>query len=110
MPQALTLLSHFPSEDYLQMILVLSIIDRVLDTHLLYTLLDTLEKPVAVELGRRLGYLNLINPLRPERYYDLDLRIRDEREMVRLLAQLAHSEVTTDTFIEHHTHATPPHT
>lgn len=39
---------------------------------------------------RRLGWLNIFDPNQPDRDYPpLDLGVRDERELVQILAQLA---------------------
>lgn len=47
---------------------------------------------------RRLGWLNIFDPLQPDRQYPpLDLSVRDERELVQILAQLAvHDGVRVD--------------
>ncbi|POM59464.1 hypothetical protein PHPALM_31804, partial [Phytophthora palmivora] len=40
------------------------------------------------ECVRRLGWLNIFDPLQPDRQYPLlDLSIHDERELVQMLAQ-----------------------
>ncbi|KAE9278067.1 hypothetical protein PR003_g28627 [Phytophthora rubi] len=43
-----------------------------------------------MECVKRLGWLNILDPLKPDRQYPLlGLSIHDERELVQMLAQLA---------------------
>lgn len=45
------------------------------------------------ECVRRLGWLNIFDPMQPNRQFPpLDLSVRDERELVQILAQLALNE------------------
>ena len=43
----------------------------------LFTLAEQILTPAErIELTRRLGYLNLVNPWQPDHFYDLDLAVR----------------------------------
>jgi hypothetical protein len=38
---------------------------------------------------KRLGWMNVYNPNQPDYYFDLDLRIPDERRMAQILTKMA---------------------
>jgi len=47
----------------------------------------------------RLGWLNTWTPLIPEMYYELDLSIYEQREVIKLLIKLALAEPVSDIYI-----------
>ncbi|KAG7393445.1 NLR, CARD domain-containing protein 3 [Phytophthora pseudosyringae] len=66
---------------------------RIVDLENFIQIYDRLSLDDQEECVRRLGWLNLFDPLQPDRQYPpLDLSIYDERELVQLLAQLALQE------------------
>ncbi|KAA0162238.1 hypothetical protein FNF28_04792 [Cafeteria roenbergensis] len=66
-----------------------SLFPRVLDLAEFDRVLFALSGPERKRVVRRLGWLNLWNPMRPDGDYVLDLRVWEERMMATLLAQLA---------------------
>lgn len=65
---------------------------RVIDLDGFYRILDALGEDDQRFLTRALGWLNVVNTLSPERRYDLDLSVWDEREMTKILVALAIAE------------------
>jgi hypothetical protein len=63
-----------------------------LDLENFYSIFKFLEPREQHELVHRLGWLNCMNPLHPERVYVLDLRQYEDREMCKVLVKLAVSE------------------
>ncbi|CAM9528230.1 unnamed protein product, partial [Sphacelaria rigidula] len=64
--------------------------DRIVDIENIDLLLQEFTQAEEDEFLWRIGPLNIYNPLKPDRLYDLDLTHRDERE--QLLARLAAEE------------------
>lgn len=54
--------------------------------------MDALSQLEYLELCHRIGYLNIVNPLKPDRYYSLDLRIWEQRELCKVFIKLAIEE------------------
>ena len=65
---------------------------RCLDLENFHTIFRFLEPREQHELVHRLGWLNVMNPMHPERIYVLDLRQYEDREMCKVLVKLAVSE------------------
>lgn len=65
---------------------------RVIDLDSFYKIFDALSREDQRICLRSLGWLNLVNPMAPERFYALDLSVPDEREMTKLLVALAIAE------------------
>lgn len=65
---------------------------RVIDLDGFHRLVDALGEDDRRFLVRALGWLNVVNPLVPERRYELDLSVSDEREMTKILVALAIAE------------------
>ncbi|CAM9304799.1 unnamed protein product [Scytosiphon promiscuus] len=95
--QARTLASVFPErakgmtgnprED-----LTVELFGRVIDLDNFSAVLETLGGDAQLSVGRRLGWLNVLNPHQVDRRYDLDLRLTDHRRMARVLSELAVGE------------------
>lgn len=91
--QVIDMLFYFPETDYLRVQLLLIFFGRLTDLENLYRILDELFTiDERVEAYHRLGILNCIDPIRPDRFYRLDLRRWDHREMTKLLVKLASAE------------------
>ncbi|OQR99349.1 hypothetical protein ACHHYP_06946 [Achlya hypogyna] len=65
---------------------------RIIDIENLATIIDALTLPEQKEIARTLGWLNILNPKSPDRYYELDLAVRDEREVAKTFVALAVTE------------------
>jgi Ca2+-binding EF-hand superfamily protein/Ran GTPase-activating protein (RanGAP) involved in mRNA processing and transport len=65
---------------------------RLIDIDNFHEILDALDVDDQCVCVHSLGWLNVINPMVPERKYVFDLSIHDEREMTKLLVQLAIAE------------------
>jgi len=65
---------------------------RLLDEENLKFIFDCIGFADRQELYRRIGYLNLFNPIRPDGYYKLDLKTREEYIVATILIQLAKKE------------------
>ncbi|CAM9445420.1 unnamed protein product, partial [Phaeothamnion confervicola] len=90
--QAKALVACFPRADFLRVAAAMAIFDRIRDLPSRDMLLDILTPLEEAELLWRLGPLNIYNPRRPDRTYDLDLCSREDREMCKVLVALAVSE------------------
>ena len=66
---------------------------RIVDLYNFHIVHAALSEAEQAEAFYRLGWLNLFNPVRPVRQYDLDMSKPEEREMVRVLLNLAQEEV-----------------
>lgn len=60
----------------------------MIDIDQMCLLVDSLQPDEQREVYSRRGYLNIVNPLCPDRYYRLDLAVWDEREMAKILIRL----------------------
>jgi hypothetical protein len=79
-------LSHkgdFDSTLFFQAAVVL--FGRVLDLDNFWVVLDVLPTEDYLELAHRVGFLNLMNPVAPDRFYSLDLRIYEHRELCKVV-------------------------
>ncbi|POM61165.1 hypothetical protein PHPALM_29859 [Phytophthora palmivora] len=65
---------------------------RLIDIDNFYRIYDVMSKPEQNALSRMLGWLNIMNPMVPERVYALNLSVYDEREMTKVLVELAIGE------------------
>ncbi|OWZ20893.1 hypothetical protein PHMEG_0004643 [Phytophthora megakarya] len=66
---------------------------RIVDLENFIQIYDRLSTEDQEECVRRLGWLNIFDPLQPDRSYSLlNLSIHDERELVQMLSQLALQE------------------
>eukprot|EP00644_Phytophthora_capsici_P007602 jgi/Phyca11/131368/e_gw1.104.57.1 len=69
---------------------------RIVDLENFLQIYDGLSVEDQEECVKRLGWLNIFDPLQPDRQYPpLNLSIYDERELVQMLAQLALQEGTS---------------
>lgn len=92
--QLKTILEYLPpNEGYLRVLLIQSIFSHIVDTDNIYLLLDgCLTLAERIELFHRIGIMNILDPMKPDRTYRLDLRRFDHREWVKILVQLAIAE------------------
>ncbi|RLN88341.1 hypothetical protein BBJ28_00000671 [Nothophytophthora sp. Chile5] len=65
---------------------------RIIDIDNFYRLYDSMSKLEQQVCARTLGWLNIVNPMAPERFYSLNLAVNDEREMTKVLVELAIGE------------------
>ncbi|KAL8009639.1 putative flagellar calcium-binding protein calflagin [Plasmopara halstedii] len=65
---------------------------RLIDIHHFYRLFDAMPRPEQQICAHTLGWLNIMNPVVPERFYALNLSVHDEREMTKVLVELAIGE------------------
>lgn len=88
--QVIEVLEHFPSADYMRVQAFISLFGRITDIENLYIILDVMMKlDEKLEVYHRLGILNVVDPIKIEREYRLDLRRWDHREFAKLLVKLA---------------------
>ena len=91
--QVMDIMFYFPQKDYLRVQVLLSLFSRLTDLENLHRIVDDmLFLDERTEVYHRLGILNVIDPITPERAYNLDLRRWDHREMCKLLVRLAQVE------------------
>ncbi|KAH9108752.1 hypothetical protein AeMF1_016069 [Aphanomyces euteiches] len=65
---------------------------RIIDIENFMQIFDTLMFPEKAECAYFLGWLNILNPQFPDRYYEFDLSVREEREAVKIFVRLATTE------------------
>ncbi|CAK4070843.1 unnamed protein product [Aphanomyces euteiches] len=65
---------------------------RIIDIENFMQIFDTLTFPEKAECAYFLGWLNILNPQFPDRYYEFDLSVREEREAVKIFVRLATTE------------------
>ncbi|KAF0708757.1 hypothetical protein AaE_013100 [Aphanomyces astaci] len=70
----------------------LMLFDRILDLYNYSQVFTALVDSEVAQLIFRLGWLNMWSPLIPEMYYELDLTIYEQREVTKVLVQLAMDE------------------
>ncbi|KAF0719347.1 Aste57867_1107 [Aphanomyces stellatus] len=70
----------------------LILFDRILDLYNFTQIFASLTDAEVAQVIYRLGWLNLWSPLIPEMYYELDLTIYEQREVAKVLVQLAMDE------------------
>eukprot|EP00981_Chlorochromonas_danica_P006896 scaffold1503_cov150-Ochromonas_danica.AAC.9 len=92
--QLAKLMEYFPpNEGYLRVMLLQSVFSHLVDLENLCVIIDqvfTLSE--RNEAFHRLGIMNLLDPMKPDRTYRLDLRRFDHREWVKILVSLAIAE------------------
>lgn len=82
-----------PDESLLRVLLITSVFSHITDMENMHILLDqTLTLTERNELFHRVGLMNVLDPMRPDRIYRLDLRRYDHREWTKILIQLAIAE------------------
>ncbi|CAM9662920.1 unnamed protein product [Hapterophycus canaliculatus] len=86
-PERVNGMTGNPRED-----LTVELFGRVTDLDNFSTVLEKLSGNAQLSVGRRLGWLNILNPHQVDRRYDLDLRLTDHRRMARVLSELAVGE------------------
>jgi hypothetical protein len=73
--------------------LLCSALPRLAPSHAIYYItpqvLQVLKTEEQMSVARRLGWLNIWNPRRPDQYFDLDLSKPDERRMGQVLTKMA---------------------
>eukprot|EP01036_Dinobryon_divergens_P022435 gene22435-30689_t len=78
------LICHFPPDGscgYLRIQIIMSVFSHIVDLENMHLIFD--------HLFHRVGIMNILDPLKPERMYRLDLRRHDHREYAKILAYLA---------------------
>lgn len=69
--------------------LVVQLFSCIIDLHNIEIVFRQLTAYEIACIRCRLGYLNLFNPIKPEGSYEFDLSRREERQIVKMLAQLS---------------------
>ena len=92
--QLIVLLEYFPPEEgYLRVQLIQSVFSHLVDLEQMHRVIDgMLTQDERTELFHRIGIMNLLDPLTPDRLYRLDLRRYDHREWAKILITLAVAE------------------
>lgn len=92
--QAVQLMNYFPEEGYLRVQVLLAIFSHIIDAENIC--LDIYDKHCSLnerlEIIHRLGVLAVMDPMKPDREYCLDLRHYDQREWAKVLISLALNE------------------
>merc|ERR1711939_868411 len=83
----------FPADGYLRVQVFVSMFSQIVD----YDkgggrILDMLSADEREEIFHRLGMLNVLDPMYPDRFYRLDLRRWDHREICKIMIKLAVEE------------------
>jgi hypothetical protein len=90
------LLDVFEEHWELQARVVVCMFSRIVDTHMIDVLLRNLDRRAQQEIMRRLGYLNVINPLKCSFDYVISLKYLDNRTLLIMLMELASMEVADE--------------
>ena len=91
--QVMDIVQMFPPVDYLRVQAFVSMFSRIVDYDKNgVRALDIFSRDEQSELLHRVGILNLMDPISPDRLYRLDLRRWDHRETCKIMIQLAISE------------------
>lgn len=92
--QLAQLMSYFPPDDsYLRVMLLQSVFSHIVDLENMNIIIDNVfTLGERNEAFHRLGIMNLLDPMKPDRLYRLDLRRYDHREWVKILVALAVAE------------------
>ncbi|CAK4725240.1 unnamed protein product [Aphanomyces euteiches] len=94
--QAILILSRWPpSFGSTRVDAALMLFDRILDLYNFTQIFAALDDEQCAQVIYRLGWLNLWSPLNPELYYELDLTIYEQREVTKVLVELALDEPGT---------------
>ena len=70
----------------------MAIFSRIVDLENLDLVIDSLKQSDYLEFCHRIGFLNIVNPVKPDRFYSLDLRIWEHRELCKVFIKLALEE------------------
>jgi hypothetical protein len=88
--QVVDIIQMFPAVDYLRVQVFVSMFSRIVDYDKNgVRILDILSRDDQSELLHRVGILNIMDPISPDRLYRLDLRRWDHRESCKIMIQLA---------------------
>jgi hypothetical protein len=88
--QVMDIILMFPPVDYLRVQAFVSMFSRIVDYDKNgVRILDVLSRDDQSELLHRVGILNIMDPISPDRLYRLDLRRWDHREACKIMIQLA---------------------
>lgn len=91
--QVQELMYMFPETDFLRVQLLVTVFSKIIDLENLHNIIDNIfNHEERLEACHRLGVLNIFDPMNPDRYYKLDLRRWDHREVVKWLVKLAAAE------------------
>ena len=97
--QVLILLDCFADDWYVHSQVIVCMFSRIYDLHRIDILLRSLDSRTQQNVLKRIGYLNVINPLKISFDYVLDLMFLDNRVMVISLMELAAVE-SADQIVE----------
>ena len=88
--QVIDIIQMFPPVNYLRVQAFVSMFSRIVDYDKNgVRILDILSRDDQSELLHRVGILNVMDPMSPDRLYRLDLRRWDHREACKIMIQLA---------------------
>lgn len=91
--QVVEILRYFPSEAYIRIQLIQSLFSHIIDLENFDLIFDKIfDDDERREAIHRIGILNILNPVKPDRYYTLDLRRWEQREFCKILISLAIAE------------------
>lgn len=90
--QALYIIRKFPSDDMVRVQATITLFGRIVDMENFMKIPSSMSRMEELELYHRLGWLNTTNPMLPDRYYELDLRFWEQREICKVLCTLAVEE------------------
>lgn len=91
--QAVQLMDFFPEDGYLRIQVLMTVFSRIIDAENICEIYDNHCSPdERAEMMHRLGILCVMDPMKPDREYKLDLRRSDMREWCKILINLALNE------------------
>jgi hypothetical protein len=91
--QVIQMLNYFPPVGYVRVMLLQSVFNRIVDLENLFIIFDDLfTEDERKETLHRIGILNVLDPMFPDRRYKLDLRRWEDREFCKILVKLAVDE------------------
>ena len=92
--QLTKLIKYFPDDiAFLRAQVIMSCFSHIIDQENMYILIDKhLTYDECNEMYHRIGILNLLDPMNPDRLYRLDLRRNDQREWCKIITFLAVAE------------------
>ncbi|CAM9197908.1 unnamed protein product [Ectocarpus sp. 13 AM-2016] len=104
--QAMEIASAFPWQDFGRVQALIIVFSRIVDVdRFSEVVLSCVRSEERRELQHRLGILNVLNPIRPDGPYVLDLKCWEEREWAKILIKLAVEEPGANWDHETYTHA-----
>ncbi|CBJ31908.1 Hypothetical leucine rich repeat calcium binding protein [Ectocarpus siliculosus] len=104
--QAMEIASAFPWQDFGRVQALIIVFSRIVDVdRFSEVVLSCVRNEERRELQHRLGILNVLNPVRPDGPYLLDLKCWEEREWAKILIKLAVEEPGANWDHETYTHA-----